>query len=419
MPRLRVLHLIQNLNYGGMERLLSDIARSADRDRFETHILAFQYLGRFAQGLEPFAELHLARPMSRWSMLRPTALASQIRAIAPHVAHTHSGVWYKGSLAARQAGVPFVVHTEHGRHRPDPWIARAVDGVASRRTDVVVAVSESVARQLVETVVANPLCVRVVANGVDTEIHRPRPDSGSVRRALGIDASRPIVGSIGRLEPVKGYDVMLEAFVRLRERCGELSPPALVIAGDGRERARLEASLAHTSFRSDVQLLGWRDDVAELHSAFTLFTMSSRSEGTSVSLLEAMSAGICPVVTEVGGNATVLGPALRHRLVPSGDPESLALAWMAALTDDSARRADGRAARSRVEAAYSLEHMVRCYEELYLTGVAGRAVAVGHGGADRKSGNAAVVRPPALGGRCDASAVSPTAAPERGRPKEL
>jgi glycosyltransferase involved in cell wall biosynthesis len=93
--------------------------------------------------------------------------------------------------------------------------------------------------------------------------------------------------------------------------------------------------------------------------------MSSRSEGTSVSLLEAMSAGLCPVVTDVGGNAAVLGPALRHRLVPPADPEALAMAWRDALVDSDRRTADGAAARQRVKAVYSLEEMVRRYESLY------------------------------------------------------
>src|SRR5438093_10224690 len=93
-----------------------------------------------------------------------------------------------------------------------------------------------------------------------------------------------------------------------------------------------------------VRLFGWRDDVERLLTGFDVFTLASRSEGTSVSLLEAMSAGVCPVVTDVGGNRSVLGSELHHRLVPSGDPEALAAAWVAALGDGGGerRRADGQ-----------------------------------------------------------------------------
>lgn len=364
--RVRVLHVIQNLNYGGMERLLADIVRRVDPERFESHVLVLQYLGRFAEGLEPRATLHKSEPLPRYSMLWPGPLIRQIREIAPDVVHTHSGVWYKGSFAARRAGVQRVIHTDHGRQSPDPWQARLVDGFAARRTDIVAAVSEALAQQLGESVVPDRSRIRVVPNGVDTELHRPRSDAGRLRAELGIAPQIPILGSIGRLEPIKGYDVMVHAFARLRSEWTAGVAPVLVVAGDGSERSRLEQIATGLGVREHVHLLGWRNDVQDLHSASTLFTMSSRSEGTSVSLLEAMSSGLCPVVTEVGGNAAVLGPELRHRLVASEDPDALAGAWRAALTDDAHRNADACHARQRVQAAFGLDAMVEHYETLYL-----------------------------------------------------
>jgi glycosyltransferase involved in cell wall biosynthesis len=114
-----------------------------------------------------------------------------------------------------------------------------------------------------------------------------------------------------------------------------------------------------------VRFLGWRDDVPALHAAFALFTMSSHSEGMSVSLLEAMAAGLCPVVTDVGGNRAVLGPALAHRLVAPANPLALAGAWESALADPARRAADGQAARQRVQQEFSVQTMVRRYEALY------------------------------------------------------
>lgn len=360
-----MLHVIQNLNYGGMERLLADIVERADPERFESHVLVLEYLGRFAEGLADVATLHRADPLPRYSMLWPGPLVRQIRSIAPDVVHTHSGVWYKVSLAARYAGVERVIHTEHGRQVPDPWQARLVDGLASRRTDVTVAVSDAVGELLRTTVVRGQARVDVVLNGVDTELHRPGPDTGRIRAELGLAADTPIIGSIGRLEHIKGYDYMVEAFARLARQWSGATRPVLVLAGDGAQRAALEQAARGAGVAEQVHMLGWRDDIRDLHTAFSLFTMSSRSEGTSVSLLEAMSAGLCPVVTDVGGNAAVLGPALRHRLVPPADPDALAMAWRDALVDADRRAADGAAARQRVKSVYSLEEMVRRYESLY------------------------------------------------------
>lgn len=365
MKRIRVLHLVQNLNYGGMERLIHDLARLADPGALEVHVMALQYVGRFGEGLDASATLHLAGRMEPWSLLRPAALAERIRRIAPDVVHTHSGVWLKGARAARMAGVPRVVHTEHGRRRPDPLQDRWLDGRAARWTDVVCAVSRPLAAHLATRVVRRRARIAVVANGVDTDAFAPRRDDGALRREFGVAPDTPILGSLGRLEPVKGYEVAVHALALLLAEWRGGPPPVLLVGGDGSERERLLRLAREAGIADRVLLPGWRNDLGALHGAFTLFTMSSHSEGTSVSLLEAMSAALCPVVTEVGGNADVLGPALRHRLVPAANPAALARAWSAALRAPVARFADGAAARERVTARFCARAMARAYEAIY------------------------------------------------------
>ncbi len=363
--KVRVLHVAMGLGYGGMERLLFEMIRRSDRDRFEYHVLNLEAIGRFGQGLDQYATVRLAKPQNRLSLLRPVGLKREIAEIAPDVVHSHSGVWYKASRAARMASVPRVVHTEHGRALSEPWLDRRLDALASARTDCVVAVSNAVADILKTRIVKRPDRVSVIANGVDVERFRPMADDGSIRAELRIPALSPILGSIGRLEPVKGYEVMVDAFAHLMRSWTGAGRPVLVIAGDGSERGALVERAAGAGIADDVRWMGWRDDIHTLHSAFDLFTMSSHSEGTSVSLLEAMSAQLCPIVTDVGGNAAVLGLTLRHRLVAPRDPGALATAWRDALVDPSRRSADAAAARARVLEAFTLDVMVRAYERLY------------------------------------------------------
>jgi glycosyltransferase involved in cell wall biosynthesis len=230
---------------------------------------------------------------------------------------------------------------------------------------VVAAVSEVLARQLEDTVVQGSCRIEVVPNGVDTDLFRPSPDNGVLRKELGLTPEVPIIGSIGRLEPIKGYEIMIEAFAHLRDSFEGGPQPVLVVAGDGSERERIEGLMASRGLGNSVHLLGWRDDVHNLLSAFSLFTMSSHNEGTSVSLLEAMSTGLCPVVTDVGGNRAVLGEGLVHHLTPPADPVALARAWGEGIRDAARRGADAEAARQRVRERFSLEAMVRSYERLY------------------------------------------------------
>jgi glycosyltransferase involved in cell wall biosynthesis len=105
----------------------------------------------------------------------------------------------------------------------------------------------------------------------------------------------------------------------------------LAIAGDGPEREHIAALTARLGLEGAVHMLGWIGATSDLYSLFDVFTLSSRSEGTSIALLEAMSCGVCPAVTAVGGNPDVLGPELGALLVPSGDAGRLSALWR--LTD--------------------------------------------------------------------------------------
>lgn len=362
--RVRVLHCIQNLNYGGMERVLSDLVRGVDHDVFEPHVLTLQYRGRYGQGLEGFATLHDGPEQSSLAMIVPVELSKSIAAIDPDVVHLHSGVWYKGARAARRAGVPRIIYTEHGR-RPsqEPWLTRVLDGFAARVTDHIVAVSDATAEQLRESAGVPVEQVQVITNGIDTTRFAPGPSDFRAARGIGDDTV--LIGSVGRLEPVKGYATLLRAMRTMLDRPDLDVPVHLVMAGDGSLRDELEALVTELDLAESVTLLGWCDDPEGLLRALDVFALTSLSEGTSISLLEAMSTGCCPVVTRVGGNPNVLGPELAHRLVTSEDPGSVAEGLAHAVLDGAARRGDGAGGRQRVRDVFAMRRMVEAYSRLY------------------------------------------------------
>jgi glycosyltransferase involved in cell wall biosynthesis len=348
-----------------MERVLHDLTKALPSRGFEVHVVIVGgFFGRFADGLGEVADLHQVPAMSRLSLIYPGQLVKVLRSIAPDVVHSHAGVWFKASRGARLADVPVVIHTEHGRRVPDRVTDRLIDNLASRSTDVVIAVSEALAEVLRRQVLHDPRRLRVITNGVDVDRLRPSPDVAALRRALNIPDGTPVIGSIGRLEPVKNYQVALRALARIVDLDGA-PPPLLVLVGDGSERGMLEELAKTLGIAGRVRFLGWRDEVERLYGAFDLFTLSSRSEGTSISLLEAMSTGLCPVVTDVGGNRGVLGPDLASLLVSSDDDAALAAAWRRQLLDAELRRDFGRRARARVQRKFSLERMVENHVDIY------------------------------------------------------
>lgn len=365
--RIRVAQVVNNLHYGGLERVVQDLIRCFPREAVDSHLLLLQYEGRYAAALSGQAEIHLLPPMRKLSLIHPVALTRLLRRIRPDVLHTHSGVWLKAARAGRTAGVPAQIHTDHGRGIPDPPLHRLLDRMASRYCDTVVAVSESVAQRLRSGIVARTRNVVVIPNGVNTEAFRPRYGSLSLRSELGLSENTPVVGSIGRLEPVKNYGLAIRAFAELTRlwQTEEKPMPVLLLAGDGSERSALARQAQALGIGSQVRFLGWRDDIHDLLDTFDLFTLSSRSEGTSMSLLEAMSSELPCVVTDVGGNRAVLGKDLVAALVSSEDPEALARAWLRVLTDAAGRTAFGRQARKRVVECFSSRRMAAQYLTLY------------------------------------------------------
>ncbi len=359
---LRIAHVALDLEAGGLERLIADLMRRTDPERFETSLLCTDFLGRHAEGLESVGRLEVVGPQEKWSMLRPGRFAAKIKKMAPDVVHLHSGVWYKGSLAARLAGVRSVVYTDHGRLGPDTRLVRLVDKIAAGRTDVVVAVSDDLKARLRAEIVPESVPVKTIINGIDTALFEPRSPNDALRRELGVTTDRPVIGTVGRLDVIKGYDVAIKAF-RLLLDSGTRA--TFLLVGDGPERANLEALIKEEKLEDSFLMAGWRNDADDIYQLLDVFTLSSHSEGTSVSLLEAMASGVCPVVTAVGGNPDVLGPNLRHLTVPPADPHALAAAWDEALRDTEKRKAQAQVAMARVRAEFDQGTMVRAYEGLY------------------------------------------------------
>jgi len=370
---VRVTHVVFDLNGGGLESVIGAMAK-----RFAGTSVALSAIslsgraGRVGAAVAPqFKEFRVLRPWPIVSMVLPIGLADAIRRTGADVVHLHSGCWYKGAIAARLAGVAGVVYTEHGREHHDPTLMRVLDRLASKRTDAVVAVSDRLAGYMANVVGVEPSRIRTIRNGVDTVEFAPGPAPQELRRSLGIPDGALVVGSVGRLEPVKAYERLLRAVARLRTM-DVGAPVYVVIWGDGSERAPLERLATSGGLAGVVRLSGWTDTPVLAHQILDVFTLTSRSEGMSVSLLESLACGVAPVVMDVGANAEILGPELAGQLVPAGDEDAFAAALVATLRDPERRLRSGASGRARVVAHFSLDAMMNSYRRLYQELVARR-----------------------------------------------
>ena len=178
--------------------------------------------------------------------------------------------------------------------------------------------------------------VRVVLNGIDHRAFRRDPGmQRRIRADLGIHPDDIVVGAIGRLEPQKRFDLLIEACAALRQRWPRLR---LFIAGEGSLRGELKALAQRRLPPPACQLLGHRADVVQLHHAFDFFAQSSDYEGTPNSVLEAMALETPIVATDAGGTSDILRPNLDGLVVPCGDAGVLAGALERALTQPGPTR---------------------------------------------------------------------------------
>jgi glycosyltransferase involved in cell wall biosynthesis len=191
----------------------------------------------------------------------------------------------------------------------------------------------------------------------------PRADrstAGCLRRALGIPVAAPVVSVLGMLRPVKALDVLIRAFPAV---LAEHPEARLLIAGEGAERRRLEATIATLGLGSSVLLLGLVNDIAPVLAASDVYAQSSDSEGTPIAIMEAMNAGL-PVVSTAVGGVPALVDASCGLLVPPRDPAALGMAINKLLADPQARCTLGTAGRARV-ADHGFQGTVEQWQNLY------------------------------------------------------
>jgi len=367
---IRVAQVVFDLDGGGLESLVAAMAHRFARSPVAMSVITLSgRLGRVGATVRPLLdEFHILRPISGLSMVAPVGLIRCLRRLRPHVVHLHSGAWYKGAAAARWAGVPRIVYTEHGREHHDPPVLRWLDRRASRWTDVVVAVSDRLRRYLEARVHIPPNRIRTIESGVDVNAFSPGPRSRELLDELAIPPDALIVGSVGRLERVKAYERLIEAFAGLLTHEDGRRPLYLVIGGEGSERQALRDCAQRWGVASSVRFPGWVDRPVELYRLLDVFALTSLSEGASVSLMEAMACGAAPVVMAVGANAEILGPDLQQQVVPSGDVEALRRTIAATLLSRGERDRVRDLARQRVNARYRLDRMITEYEDLYRAG---------------------------------------------------
>lgn len=365
----RVLRIVTRLNIGGPARQALLLTKSLAG-----------YENVLAAGTPPAHEGEMTDPeieVSRISLVRPLSPRHDFQAfkslrqmmveLRPAIVHTHMA---KAGAVGRFAAAstrprPKIVHTYHG-HVLDSYFGSLAEKmflqterVLAKKTDVLIAISPQVRESLVELGVGREEQYRTIPLGFDLSSHLAvnRP-LGLLRSKLGLEAETPLIGSIGRLTPIKDLATLLQAMVQV--------PHAhLAVLGDGESRHDLQKMTWSLDLGERVHFVGWCRDIPAAMSDMDLVVLSSLNEGTPVSLIEAAASAKAVVATDVGGVRYVVDHEETGLLCRPREPEALAAHIRTLLGDPDLRLRMGGSGRQKVRRLFHKDRLVNEISQLY------------------------------------------------------
>ncbi len=366
--KIRVLHVITSLDRGGAENYLLTLLSHADRARFDMEVAVLRGDGELVPEFQKRGiAVHLLRARHQLDLGALGQLTKLLRDGQFDVVHSHLfRADFYACLAADRLGSsrPRIVST---RHNDDRFFLHPLIGILhyliSGRQDMIIAISDHIARFTIARGVQDPRRVRRVYHGLQpSDADAEQRDRVRVREELGIPPGDFLVGNVGRLAPQKGQRHLVRAMPRLLERVPEAQA---VIAGGGALEGPLRELAASLGVSDRVHVLGPRRDVPAIMQAIDAFAMPSIWEGFGIVLLEAMAAARPVVASRVATIPEVVADEESGLLVPPGDAAALADALARIALDRPLADRLGAAGRARLQALFSLEKMVGDTESLY------------------------------------------------------
>jgi len=361
-PRIRIAHLILQLDIGGLERvMLNTIKRMQEtNEEYEHVIVSLTDANDFSQqGLLKPVEIHCMhkKPGNDWGLhLRLFKLFRQLNI---DVLHSYNLSTIEYQFVAMLAGVKGRVHAEHGRDIGDPqglnkkhnFLRKLISNFVHRY----IAVSDELYQWLKTTVGIKDNKVTLITNGINTDLFNlPKSSSDQVRFI-----------NVARLSPIKDHENLLQACEILSNDSGLNANWQLTIVGDGPLKEQLHQSMQAKGLGEKVTFLGARNDIAQLISQSDVFVLSSIAEGIPMTILEAMSGSTPVISTAVGGIPQVITPDVDGYLVENKNAAQLAQAMRNYIENDDLKTTHGKAAREKVLTKFDEKNMVDAYLDCY------------------------------------------------------
>lgn len=370
---LKVAQVALSLEVGGLEVLVYHLAKRLKAQGHDCTIFCLDTLGSLGERAlgEGIDVQCIGRRGGVLDLATIRHLRRLIRAGGYSVVHTHNmEAMFYGALAALFAGPSGVIHSQHGLPSPFAAANRLKGRLAAGCVDRFVTVSQDVNRFVTDHHLVRPGKTLTILNGIDTDHFTPDPEAHrEIRTRLAIGDSDPVLICVARLSEIKNHLRLVTQFVELAKRQPRCR---LLLVGDGPMRDSIESAIQSAGLHDRIVLCGEQMEIAAYLAAADLFVLTSDSEGISVSILEAMSCGLPPVVSCVGGNREIVHDGENGYCIPLERIEQLPTLVDDLLSDTSRMQSMSRKARDTVVEGFSISAMVDSYLAEYQGLVTGR-----------------------------------------------
>ncbi len=367
MKPVNILHIISKLPVGGVENQLFIVLKNYDRKRFNPIVCSLSEEGEIGReiresGLEVIS-LNRLKHTFDYKIVKDICDIVKRREIKIVRTHQYHANLY-GRLAAILAKVPCIVASVHNIYTMDKKLHRRVlNNLLGRFTDKVVAVSETVKKDILQYDGLPEGKVAVIYNGIDTG-RFVRIEGNPVRKEFCIAQDVPVIGTIGRLTFQKGQRYLIEAAARIIRKFPRIK---LLITGEGPDKNELEELAGKLGISGNVFFLGMRRDIPEVLEAIDIFVFPSLWEGLGTAFIEAMAAGRPVIATDIPPVREVLEDKITGVIVPLNNSDAIADSIELLLTNKTLAENLGKAARERAVSFFSIGATVTKYTALFET----------------------------------------------------
>lgn len=362
--KIKIIHITHSLEIGGAEILILDLCRKIDKSLYEPVVCSLSPGGALAEDFKKNGiQVYYTEKKEGKDVQIFYKLYRLFKKIRPDIIHSHlSYMWLYSTIPAKLAGVKGIVLTEHANLMTPSILYCFLSRVTQKITDYIVTNSKQIKYFLIEHEGLNNKNIVIIPNGLDLNAYSCSGNRIKIQEELGLSEDDSVIGFVSRLQAPKDHYTLLDAIEKMLVINKKVK---LLLVGNGMEENNIKNYIESKGLTECVLMLGYRRDIPDLLSCMEIFVLSSKKEGQSIAIMEAMAMGLPVVATASGGTPELVDNEITGILVSPCDSDALARALLRLIEDKQLSNSLGNAGKQYMQERYDIDIVIKQYQELY------------------------------------------------------